>query len=280
MKKTVLFLMAIAFIANARAGESDLFPEIQGMKMKIEKRVYNSGDLWELIDGAADIFLSYYFQDLHIAEYTVKDKTIRVELYHQKTPEDAYGIYTAERMPDYPQVSVGAQGYKSQGVLNFVTGVYYVKVMSAGVTEADEGSIAQVAVKMNEKLAQSGELPEVINLFPEEGKVPWSDNYIAQNYLGYSFLRCAFTVRYDKPENYQIFIIKLTYEEIQRMVNQYFQMLKEDKFQQKNGMYIVKDLFNGTVFMKQKGNYLVGVVSTPNEGTADFAINKVMERIP
>ena len=138
VKKIACLLVFLIFLLSLKAAESRLFPEIPGWKMKVNEKVYNSGDLWELIDGAADIFLSYYFEDLHTAEYTKKNQMIRVEIYRHKSPVDAYGIFTAERMPDYPQVSVGTLGYKSQGVLNFMAGNFYVKVMSAGVDEADE----------------------------------------------------------------------------------------------------------------------------------------------
>jgi hypothetical protein len=280
VKKMTLFLIFFSLLLNAQAGESNFFPEVPGWKMKVDQRIYNSGDLWELIDGAADIFLSYYFEELHIAEYTNKDQIIRVELYKHRTTEDTYGIYTAERMPDYPQVSVGSQGYKSQGVLNFMAGNYYVKVMSAGVIEADEKTIAMVAGKVDAKLAQPVGIPEIISLFPEEGKVYLSDNYISQNFLGYSFFNAAFSARYDKPVGFQLFIIKLTPGEIKKMLDQYIQMVKEDKVQQKDGLYVVNDLFNGSVFLKQKDGYLVGVLNTNNEETAASFINKVIGKLP
>jgi hypothetical protein len=280
IKKIILSVIIFSLLINTKAGESNLFPEIPGWKMKEDPRVYNSQDLWELIDGAADIFLSYYFEDIHIAEYTNKDQIIRVELYRHRSIEDTYGIYTAERMPDYPQVLIGSQGYKSQGVLNFMAGNYYIKVMSAGVTEADEKTIALVAGKVDAKLAQPVGLPELISFFPEDGKVSLSDNYIAQNFLGYSFFHHAFSARYDKPVEFQLFIIKLTPEEIKKILDQYFIMMKEDKVQQKEGLYVVNDLFNGSVFLKQKDSYLVGVFNTNSEETATNYINKVIEKFP
>jgi hypothetical protein len=270
----------ISMLLNAQAVENKLFPEVPGWKMKLEQRVYNATDLWELINGAADIFLSYYFEDLHIAEYTKKDRIIRVELYRHKTTQDTYGIYTAERMPDYPQVSIGSQGYKSQGVLNFLTGNYYVKVMSAGVDEASEKEIAMVAEMVSTKLAQPAGLPDIIKFFPEEGKVNLSDNYIAQNFLGYSFFRNAFSVRYDKPAEFQLFIIRLTPDEIKKMLEQYLKIVKEERVQRKEEILIVDDLFNGPVFLKQKDGYLVGVVNTKDEKAAASCINQVIAKLP
>lgn len=279
-KKLTLIVTFLILLVSVKAVDGKLFPDVPGWKMKVDQRIYNSGDLWELINGAADIFLSYYFEDLTIAEYTNKDKIIRVELYKHKTLEDTYGIYSAERMPDYPQVSIGSQGYKSQGVLNFMTGNFYVKVMSAGATEADEETIALVANKVNAGLAQPVGLPQEISLFPEEGKVFLSDNYIAQNFLGYSFFHHAFSARYNKPSDCQLFVIKLTSVEIQKMLDQYFQLVKEEKIQQKEGLYMVSDLFNGIVFLKQRGDYLVGMLGTDNEATASDYIGKVIAKLP
>lgn len=276
----ILLLLIPCYCTQTKAADDKLFPEVSGWKMKAEQRVYNASDLWELINGAADIFLSYYFQDLHIAEYTSKNKIIRVELYRHQTTDDTYGIYTAERMPDYEQVQVGSQGYKSQGVLNFLTGTYYVKVMSAGVEEADESAIALIAEKVNAKLDQPVGLPELSKVFPEEGKVYLSDTYIAQNFLGYSFFRNAFSVKYEKPVQLQLFVIRLTGDEIMKMLDQYIKTMKEEKVIRKEDLYRVEDMFNGPVFLKKKNDYLVGTVNTGDEGAAAGMIDSLIKNLP
>jgi hypothetical protein len=281
LKKTwILILLLPYFCINSNAADEKLFPEISGWKKKTEQRVYNASDLWELINGAADIFLSYYFQDLRIAEYTSKNKIIRVELYRHLTTDDTYGIYTAERMPDYPQVHVGSQGYKSQGVLNFFAGTYYVKVMSAGVEEADENTIALIAEKVNASLAQPIGLPELSQVFPDEGKIYLSDTYIAQNFMGYSFFRNAFSVKYEKPVQLQLFVIRLTEDAIGKILDQYMKTMKEDKVSQKDDLYRVDDMFNGPVFLKKKSNYLVGTVNTGDEGAAAGMIDSLIKNLP
>ncbi len=276
-----LLLGALLFAATLPmfAADTGLFPEITGWKVHEDEKVYTSGDLWELINGAADIFLSYYFQDLHIAEYTKKDLIIRVELYRHNSLANTYGIYTAERMPDYPQVPVGSQGYKSQGVVNFMTGNYYVKIMSAGAKEVDENTLALVAEKVDAQLAQPKGLPDEIKLLPVEGRVSLSDGYIAQNFLGYSFFRSAFSARYGSQGEIQLFIIRLTPEEIQKMLDQYKALVKEDKIQQKEGYYVIQDPYNGTVFLMQKAGTLVGVLNTNDEETALGYLKEVSESI-
>jgi len=278
MKKIISLCILLLSLVSMQGNV--VFPDFAGWKLQEDKRIYSSTDLWELINGAADIFLSYDFKDLRIAEYSNKDQIIRVELYRQSTPYNAYGIYTAERMPDYPQVTVGSQGYKSQGVLNFLTGIYYVKIMSAGAVEAEEAAIGQLAGRINEMLAQPAGLPDVLKLFPDEGKETLSDSYIAQNFLGYSFLHSAFTTKYKTAAEFQLFIIKDSPEELQHMLDEYTKSLKDEKPQIKENLIIVKDPYNGVIYMEKKGNYLVGVVNTDKEVIATDYIHRVTQKLP
>jgi len=277
-RRVLIFLCLFLFSPMSMRGNK-AFPDFKGWNLREDQRIYTNKDLWELINGAADIFLSYDFMDLRIAEYIDNDKIIRVELYRQSTPDNAFGIYTAERMPDYPQVAVGSQGYKSQGVLNFLSGYYYVKIMSAGAVEAEENAIAQLAGMIDEMLAQAVGLPEILKLFPEEGKEYLSDTYIARNFLGYGFLHSAFTVRYKTDAEFQLFIIRDTPEELQHMLDEYAKMLKDEKPKMKENLILVKDPYNGNIFMEKKGNYLVGVLNTDNEAIATDYIRKVIQKI-
>jgi hypothetical protein len=276
--KLAALLMITSQIIHAADG--GLFPQITGWKMKEEPRIYTSGDLWELIDGAADIFLSYYFQDLHIAEYSSNKRIIRVELYRHNSLTNTYGIYTAERMPDYPQIPVGSQGYKSQGIVNFMAGNYYVKIMSSGTEEVDENTLAMIAEKVDEQLAQPEGLPEEIRLLPTEGMTYLSDNYIAQNFLGYSFFRAAFSARYGDKGEIQLFVIRLSPEEIRKMFEQYKATVKNENVQEKEGYFIIRDPFNGTVFLTLKGSAMVGVLNTGDEAAALGLMYKVSEKLP
>jgi hypothetical protein len=175
---------------------------------------------------------------------------------------------------------VGSQGYKSQGVLNFLAGNYYVKVMSAGVEEADESEIALIAEKVNANLAQPVGLPLLSQVFPVEGRVYLSDTYIAQNFMGYSFFRNAFSVKYEGPVQLQLFVIRLTEDEIGKMLDQYIKTMKEDKVSQKDDLYRVDDMFNGPVFLKKKDNYLVGTVNTGDENAAAAMIDTLIQNLP
>jgi hypothetical protein len=183
-------------------------------------------------------------------------------------------------MPDYPKVDVGLLGYKSIGVLNFYSGVYYVKIMSAGAADADENDIAKVATSVNTALAQKDALPAELNLFPVENKEPVSESYIAQNFLGYGFLHSAFTARYKVQDaSFQLFMIHASAAEIEKMLGEYGNLVKDDKPVKKGDLLIVHDPYNGTVFMKVKGDYLAGVINTDQETLAAEYLDKALQNV-
>ena len=124
LKKTAFFLFFITCIIY---GQDSLFPKIPGWQISEEDQVYDANNLWDIIDGAADLFLEYYFVDLHTARYINTDSIeVKVELYRHNSPVNAFGMYSQERDPGYHFIQVGVQGYIEEGVLNFLDGVYYI----------------------------------------------------------------------------------------------------------------------------------------------------------
>jgi len=280
-KKIITLILWISFALNHTVSASEWFPEIEGWEMQENERIYHSGDLWELINGAAEAFLGYGFVNLHLAEYNRNDQIIRVEIYQHSSKENAYGIYSSERMPDYRQMKIGAQGYSSTGIVNFFAGLYYVKIMTVGLADVDEDIILMVADMVESHMDQQPDMPETISLLPEEGMEYLSDTYIASNFLGYGFLHSAYTARYNSDGNlFQLFIIQSSSAEIQNMLTRYTSLMKEDKFQKTDSLYIINDPFNGTVFLIDRGEYLIGVANTDNEQLAVDYMNKVVSKLP
>jgi len=124
-------VLLLVFVASmARAQERDpYFPRFPGWTFSPSETVYVPDNLWDLIDGAADVYLEYNFVDLHLGTYAKGENTeIRVEIYRHATPADAFGMYAQERNPKHSFMSIGVQAYREEGILNFLTGTYYVKI--------------------------------------------------------------------------------------------------------------------------------------------------------
>jgi hypothetical protein len=193
-----VFAATIALaLPSARADAPDL-PALDGWTLTGQVRSYTPSDLWDFIDGAAETYLAYAFVDLTVGEYRESGGTIvRAEIYTHADANNAFGIYALERASDYSFLEIGVEGYEGAGILNFLRGERYVKLSTGrhGVTGAE--ALRSVARRMDAALGGSKELPAGLKRLPVEGRLPRTEGYVPGDFLGYGFLRGAFTARYD-----------------------------------------------------------------------------------
>jgi hypothetical protein len=262
-RQLIVIIAGLALFCNLKAvTPGDLFPELSSWDLKIDETVYVPENLWELINGAAEVYLAYDFKDLHIGEYTNdKDDMIRVELYRHADVENTFGIYSSERMPDYRFIEAGTEGYTSFDALNFFTGNYYVKMIWSGTSDPVDNLLIELAGEIEKKLNQENRWPEILSYFPEENRMLKSEAYSNVNFLGYSFLHSAFTAGYQTDGgNFRLFILRLNDEdEAGLTLDKYFKTIQFSSSGERKEQYIVEDPYNGIIGIGIKKNYLFGV---------------------
>jgi hypothetical protein len=270
MKKLSVLILVLwissAFAYPSNPGGTGLFPEIKGWKLTLNERVYMPSDLWDMIDGAADTYLSYNFLDLHLADYNNDSGiNVRVELYRHSTFDNTFGIYTTERSPDYHFINIGSQGYLEEGALNFLCGYYYIKVTTGNQGDDAKNSLVEIAGCVGKYLNQENNWPDIFQIFPPE-PMPYSEHYIAENFLGFEFLHSAFIADYNRDgEEFQVFIIRRDKpEEVREMLEKYLKFAKQDD-EVSDGLFKIHDPYNGDIDVILKGNTLAGIVSCEDE---------------
>ncbi len=257
-------LISLAVLANGicQAADTDAvsFPEVKGWNLTVIPDVYTPGNLWDLINGAAESYLSYDFVDLHLGDYKHTSGTvIHAEVYRHSTPVNAYGIYSAERSPEYQFVEIGTQGYLEEGVLNFLAGQFYVKLYSTDSGDEVQEALQKIGQKISGHLDQENSLPKLLKLFPLKGQLPYSDQYIRENFIGFDFLHSAYTVGYDG--GFKLFVIQgKDAAEIQEMAKQYLAFTKQDIDPASVSELTFKDPYNGDIPAIIQGSYLAGII--------------------
>jgi hypothetical protein len=262
----LLFLVEVAASpagAFASEGRSFIFPEITGWKLSGEIQTFAPKTLYEYINGAADLYQAYDFQELTVAEYLNDRKaSVTVEIYRHKSANDAFGIYSQERAPDANYLSIGAQGYHGQHILNCVSGNYYIKLNSYDTGTEDLEVLQVFARKVVETLGENGRLPALLGSFPEEGKIEHSEKFIARNFLGYSFLNPAFTADYDlSGKKFKLFYMECRdRDECGNVMQQYLGRLKKPDQNVAEHRYTLADPHHGVVDLFWRGKSIWGVL--------------------
>ena len=273
--------LAVLASSTCRAVEKDevSFHEVKNWNLTVLPDVYTPGNLWDLINGAAESYLSYDFVDLHLGDYEHASGTvIHAEVYRHSSPVNAYGIYTAERSPEYKFVEVGAQGYLEEGVLNFLAGQYYVKLYSTDSGAEVQGALQKIGQKISGHLDQEDGLPELLRLFPSSGQLPYSDQYIRENFIGFDFLHSAFTVSYEG--GFKLFVIQgKDADEILEMAREYLAFTKQDIDPVSKKSLTFKDPYNGDIPAIISGSYMVGIIDGSDNENARTLLEELAEAL-
>ena len=226
----------------------------------------------------------YGFQDLHIARYTNTDSIeIKVEIYHHNTPVNAFGMYSQERDTLYNYISVGTQGYIQDGILNFLTGSYYIKLSTFQNGELPRQGMMTIAQAIAARLHQINELPHELHYFPDEGRISHAEQFVAQSFLGYSFLNNVFVVPYHGQDAmYKLFLISpKIHDDAAAIAKSMLQAVGPDSIQQAGKeTYRIHDPKSGVLTFAVVDHFLCGVISStdvPKEQTLDKVISLLLK---
>ena len=265
--RTAVLLLVCCSFTGAQTRES-LYPEVKGWKLTIEENVYTPNNLWDVIDGAADLFLEYNFVDLHIARYQKSaDLEIKVELYRHKSAVDAFGMYSQERYPDYHFIDLGTQGYVEKGTVNFLCGEYYIKISTVQSEKAAQDGLMTIGGSLEKRLKRMKSWPSLIAAFPTKGKQANTEQYVARNFLGYSFFNSVFTASYNDGAALKAFIMRLqSPDEASKTIETYLATLpQEGKSKTEGGRFRVRDPHNGIITFILNQNNIYGVIGAEDK---------------
>jgi len=209
-----VFQVAVLAVLLSCQAAPQAFLTIAGWSPEGEPSTYDAAGLWELINGAADVFLSYGFETVTVQKFSAGDVTASIAVYDMGRPLNAFGIYRTEAPADEAALPVGTEAVVSppyQCLL--LKDRYYVKV------EAYEGDIDQatgeslVAAIANALPGASG-LPPEFAVLPADGMVAGSAQYTREALYGLAELTESVPAAYtdDAGSEYQAFVLLQTDE--------------------------------------------------------------------
>lgn len=208
---TVLVLLtAAAPFAAAQQPEVHV-PAPSGWTMVDQEYRYGRDNLWEYINGAAELFLTYRFRELIVADFEQGDAAVTVSVYDMSRPLDAYGIYEVEKPEGGEELAdVGAAAVVRapyQGLV--LKDRFYVKIEAGG---GDVSADALVAALRDVAAGLPGEggLPPQLAALPLQDRVPGSVAFAGANYLGFDDLRACLHADYadGTGREYSLFVMK------------------------------------------------------------------------
>ncbi len=248
---------------DAKDDHEMLFPAMEGWELPAGIDVYEPDNLWDIINGAADLYMAYDFRELYWGRYTHSDDSsiyIVMEIYRQGDPVQAFGVYSQERPRPPRLVDVGVQGFAAPGALHFFVSDLYVRMRSHDTSEETAAAMEALARKVSERVDPEPEFPDITGKLPQEGRVTHTEEFINTNFLGHPFLSGAFVSSYDVDGNrFSLFVIEHdSSRECREMLADYYEFSGQEPGEITEGVHRIEDRWNGEVGILWKDHYLYG----------------------
>jgi hypothetical protein len=145
-----LIIIALSFnvllagqASRGPSGLRSLLPagqEAGGWKEDGPHQEFKGEDLYLYIDGGAEIYREYGFEEVLVQEYKNREGIrLSLELFQMTSPESAYGMYTFKRSPRGAPLEIGAEGQLEDYYLNFWKGNFLVTITGQDGNPATAG---------------------------------------------------------------------------------------------------------------------------------------------
>ncbi len=253
-------------------------------------RFFDDGNLWEFINGAAEGYLTYGFEEVVTADYIQQggDQTVGgdqsvIDIYRMKDPVNAYGIYSQERNANYDFMDIGVEGYLGGTVLNFWRGPYYIKITVFDDKDELKAKMIEMGNHIAGKIDDPATEPAEVGYFPTENQLPYSVQYLPKDVLGQSYLVNAFESKYqDGDQEYKIILASMDDSEAatEAMARyRQFQGGGEDLEGLGDGGFIGEDSFYGNVLAVRSGSRLLIALGVPSESAGKDLISQTLAKV-
>jgi hypothetical protein len=256
--------------------------------MSGKPKFFGPGNLWEFINGAAEGYLAYGFQEVVSANFSAGSRELVVDVYRMKDRVNAFGIYAQERNPAARFVPAGVEGYVAGTALNFWAGDYYVKITAFEEQAEIQHAMQATAVAIAGKIGPAGSAPAESAWFPTENQIPHSIAYIPKDVLGQSYFGGAFEARYQAGRaEYKLLVIdQLNADAATQAFAGYRQFMsgqgrppKDLAAEGTDEGFTGEDGFYGQVVALRANRYVVIALGVPSPAAGRDALAQVLRNI-
>jgi len=279
----LIFLNSLSM--NDSLPEKDLFPGTIGPWSVRTDTVYIPENLYDYINGGAELYISYGFSKVLSRIYEADGQPdIVVDIFEMGSSQDAYGVFMHSAEDVQEMVGQGTQ--YDDGFMLFWMDNYYVSIMAYPETDESREAIIKLARKIESGIGSEGDLPQIIDYLPAEELDPVSVRYFhhyawqnthyyfaSKNILQIGHNTPAVLAKYGDPKHRSIVLVieystdKLASNAAGEFTTQYL-----PEYSGKGPVQMEDRTFTG---MHQEGKILIIVLN----GDSDQAVNGLVFRI-
>jgi hypothetical protein len=262
-----------------------------GWVLKGPIKTYAAEDLFEYINGEAELYLQYGFKDLTSGFYRKEkdeEQGISADVYRMASPLEAFGMYANFRRPEAEKVEVGAEGFISPSQLMFYQGIFFVQLNASGTPSQDRKTFLGLAEKISGNLPPSSGSPPELDLLNIPALISKTEKYIPRSVLGYPFFNNGLTAKAivaGRPVRFFVLLgtsvakARDAARAYEKTLTEKGVALKKEKEGDGEILYVRDPLYGG-LSLQVRGRFVLGVADLTDPAQGLPLIQHLQKRFP
>ena len=251
---------------------------------------YTPDDLYNYINGAADLFLSYGFVELAGGTYRYgsdNQGTVIVDIYDMEKKLNAFGIFQSKRDPEVKLLDIGAGAIGSEKYVFFYKDRFYVEIQSFVPSEKGSSAALKMAREVESKIPGDSSPPAELTYLPQVDQVSGSMLYITGGILGHGFLDRGLLCDYRiSDEAVKAFIAFFpSPDQAFKALNQYKNYIDKsgEKWETHKGFgdnsFTAQEPYHKTILVVQQGSFVVGIADLSQVKKGEALLKRILSTI-
>ena len=146
---------------------AERLPEQFGAYRMTTQLDYNAENLFDYINGGAEMYLSYGFTGMKGRVYSAENlPDVTVEVYEMTEAKNAFGVFTHTRDKEENTYGQGSLSYSDATV--FWKDRYYTVVNTSKITPESSDAIRFLASAVDKAIPDTGKIPAIVGCLPEK----------------------------------------------------------------------------------------------------------------
>ena len=281
-------IMAKTTTINLTELAKQLPGEISGWKKSAKGTFYTPENLYEYINGGAELYISYNFRQTLAQKYEKEElPEITMDIFDMGNSFNAFGVFSHSREALDQSIAPDVESEYGSGLLTFWKGRFYVSIMAYPETEEKKKTVLALGRHIAGLIRESSQIPPIISKLPGENLVKESIRYF-QHYIwlnSHYFISDqdilhidkdthAVLAKYkDKPDTGSYYVLLVGYPDASKAKVAYGNFMKHYLPDAQHG---VKQLEDGKwTGCKQAGNLVVAVLNAPGADKVKTLFKKI-----
>jgi hypothetical protein len=252
--------------------------------------LYQPGNLYEKINGKADLYLRAGFQSLRSQRFAIKDDPnlwAEVFWYQMGDSSGAYAVFSQQRRPGALKLDLAPNAYQARNLVVLAHGPHYLEMVASQVSTKLSALLVQMARAFVSHHPQEKSTAPELAWFPGEGLVKESIALQTSGAFGFERMQGIYIARYRLgPEEAALFVSRrASAEQAAGLAKEYYDFLLANggkalpQNPELGGQARLVDMLGMYEVIMLKGPVLAGVHEATSLQTALDLAKRLEERL-